>query len=90
MNPNHWKAQFWFGTAAYRMKRWDEALAAYRKSVELNPGDPGGYSGIGMTLMNLGQRADAIPAFQEAVRLDPTREVDQRVLKGLLEERRGG
>jgi len=43
-----------------------------------------------MTLMNLGQRADAIPAFQEAVRLDPTREVDQRVLKGLLEERRGG
>jgi len=90
VNPNHWKAQFWFGTAAYRMKRWDEALAAYRKSVELNPGDPGGYSGIGMTLMNLGQRADAIPAFQEAVRLDPTREVDQRVLKGLLEERRGG
>jgi tetratricopeptide (TPR) repeat protein len=85
VNPNHWKAQFWFGTAAYRMKRWDEALAAYRKITELDPTDGDGFSGMGRTLLSLGQITQAIQALKEAVRLEPDRHEDQKLLKSLLE-----
>ena len=52
--------------------RADEALAAYRHAVDLDPNDPVGYDGIGSVLISQERYADAVQPLQQALTLQPT------------------
>ncbi len=54
----------------YDKKGWSEAALAER-ALELTPGDPLAWLQAGTTFLGLGWSAEALGAFQEAVRLDP-------------------
>jgi protein O-mannosyl-transferase len=52
--------------------RDEEVLAALRRAVEFDPGDPGMYTDLGVGLARARRLPEAIEAFEQAVRLDPT------------------
>ena len=70
VNPDHWRARINLGVAAYRLKRYEEALAAYRRALEIEPHDGPTHANVGWTLLRLGQRSEGLRALQVAVRLD--------------------
>jgi eukaryotic-like serine/threonine-protein kinase len=47
--------------------KWDEAIAAYRQAVEIDPNLSRAYSGLAATLANLGRRAEAEQYYQLAL-----------------------
>jgi tetratricopeptide (TPR) repeat protein len=47
------------------------ALQAYRKAHELEPARPEALAGRGLALVDLGQTAPAIAAFEQALKIDP-------------------
>ena len=59
-------------SAVYRLqKRHDEAIAAARKSVELDPNHADGYAQMAFALTYAGQPKEALGAMQKAMRLNP-------------------
>lgn len=52
-------------------QRPEEALAAFRESLRLEPNDPTTHSNIGATLIGLNRPAEAVVEFREAVKLNP-------------------
>jgi len=71
VNPDHWRARINLGVAAYRLRRYDEALAAYRRALQIEPRDGPTHANVGWTLLRLGRRSAGLRALQLAVRLDP-------------------
>jgi Flp pilus assembly protein TadD len=56
-----------------RLERWDELAAHFREDSRLQPTSATAWYRLGSTLLfALGQSAEALPALQEAARLDPT------------------
>lgn len=75
------------GYAAMKLKKNDEAIAAYRKSVELAPNDATAYKGLGVALMVAASqnndeklKAEAIAQWQKSLELQS----DQPKLRELL------
>jgi len=58
------------GAAYHQMDRFEDALAAYRKSIAIEP-TTGAYSNAGTTEFFLGRYADASRDFERAVALTP-------------------
>jgi serine/threonine-protein kinase len=58
------------GAAYHQMDKFEEALAAYRKSIAIEP-TSGAYSNAGTTEFFLGRYADASRDFEKAVALTP-------------------
>jgi len=61
------------GAAAYATGDFETSLARYQAAVEQNPSDADAHNGVGQLLVRLNRPADALPEFDEAVRLDPVR-----------------
>lgn len=61
-----------------------EALAAFRRAVQLDPGDPDYAFILGAALADLGRHAEAIKAFQEAIAFNRLEPSYQRALGGSL------
>lgn len=55
--------------------RLEEAVAAGRRAVEIDPFFAGGHNNLGYALLTKGDVAEAIQQFQVALQLDPTLEV---------------
>lgn len=55
------------GNAHVRAERWDEALAAYKRSAELNSNDPNVYGQIGWLLERYMDYQEAREAYLEAI-----------------------
>jgi Tfp pilus assembly protein PilF len=51
--------------------RLSEAVAAWKKAIELDPGQVETHNNLGVALTDLGQPEKAIAAYREAVRLKP-------------------
>jgi protein O-GlcNAc transferase len=51
-----------------------EALAAYRKAVELNPGNPDGWNQLGHLLLRVGQLNDAETSYRKVESLGTSRD----------------
>jgi tetratricopeptide (TPR) repeat protein len=54
----------------YELERYDEALAAYNKAIELNLFDEDVYNSKGNTLIALGKYEEAIESYNKALELD--------------------
>src|SRR5258708_15456872 len=55
-----------------RSKSWDEAIAAYRKAIEISPNDSVTHYDLALVLQHTGAPRQAVEEFESAVRLKPT------------------
>ncbi len=58
------------GKVLNALKRYDEALAAYRQAIRLDFNYAPAYAGKGTTLTNLERYSEALLAFKQAIHLD--------------------
>jgi tetratricopeptide (TPR) repeat protein len=63
-------AQFLYGLEAYLGNDLKQALPRFRKARELRPNDSHAALYLGLTLESLGQPAEALALYEEAVRLE--------------------
>jgi tetratricopeptide (TPR) repeat protein len=49
-----------------------EAMALARRALEADPRDPQAHFAVGLGHMNLGQREEAVAAFEDVIRLNPS------------------
>ena len=66
-------AQQWFeeGYTLRDLKRYQEALAAYKQAIRLDPNYAAAYNGKGYALNGLKRYQEALAAFEQAIRLNP-------------------
>ena len=57
------------GLILSRQGRWREALAAYKESLKLNPGNAQTYLNLGFVYYELGYDREAQEAFEKASKL---------------------
>jgi tetratricopeptide (TPR) repeat protein len=55
----------------YRLKRYEEALAAYEQAISLNPNHGYTYYTKGLTLRKLKRYEEALAAYEQAIHLKP-------------------
>jgi len=65
---NAWFAQ---GIASDNLKKYDEAIEAYRQTLRLQPEHADAWYNLGIAYGNLKKYAMAILAYEEAVRIEP-------------------
>jgi len=70
LDPRAAYAQFLYGMEAYLGNDLKEALPRFQKARRLSPGDPRAALYLGLTVESLGQPAEALSLYEEAVRLD--------------------
>ncbi|XZN91800.1 MAG: tetratricopeptide repeat protein [Microcoleus sp.] len=59
------------GNSLLASGRFEEAVIAYKKAVELNPNFSWSYHGLGDVLQKLGHRDEAVAAYRKAIELNP-------------------
>ena len=65
------KAHYDLGVALAANMQLDEAIVAYRRAVQLNPGDEWAWNNLGNAYRSVGRLAEAVDALREAIRLKP-------------------
>jgi tetratricopeptide (TPR) repeat protein len=70
LDPRAAYAQFLYGLQAYLENDVKSALPRFRKARQLNPNDPRAALYLGLTVESLGQPAEAMSLYEEAVRLE--------------------
>src|SRR5919206_3885344 len=63
--------------------RWEEAAELNRQMLELFPNDVDTFNRLGKSLLELGRYEEALEAYQQAHRLDPTSTIAQRNIQRL-------
>jgi tetratricopeptide (TPR) repeat protein len=72
LQPDDVAALNTLGNALSRLDgRLPEAVAAYRRSLRLRPGQPEVHNNLGIALLLLGRAPEAIGEFEAALQLDP-------------------
>ena len=71
-NPNDSASWNVLGGILANQARWDEAEAAFREVVRLDPGDTTGRENLGLALHNLGRLEEAASEYQSALHQKPT------------------
>ncbi len=77
------------GFCYYRQKKHDEAISAFEKAIELDPGSAIDYANIGSNLRELGHKREAIRLYKIALELDPSIEFAQQNIVKLEAELAG-
>ena len=69
LNPDHKDAYFQIASAHHELKEFDKAAEAYKKFIASGPRQAfDAYNRLGLCQMELGQFADAVTSFQEALK----------------------
>jgi tetratricopeptide (TPR) repeat protein len=71
MGLNNWVAQQLAGRRLFAAGRLDEAIAAYREAIRLNPSYDTAYYNMGIALMSKGLREEAMAAYRQVLHLKP-------------------
>ena len=78
------------GFCCYRLKRHAEAVSAFERAIELDPGSAIDYANIGVNLREMGHLPEALVCFRSALELDPdlalARDNIERIQKALAEQ----
>src|SRR4051812_36501520 len=82
IDPRAPYAQFLYGLEAYLGNDMQTALPRFRKARQLNPADPRAALYLALTVESLGQTAEAMSLYEEAVHLE--RSVNQLHAETLL------
>ncbi len=82
LNPNQYNAYLGLGELSEKQNRLDDAITNYSKAVELQPTDTG-FLLLGRALERAGRRAEALSAYQAALRLSPEMPEAQRAVDAL-------
>ncbi len=69
-HPPFYAAHLALGDQYAKLRRYDEALTAYRKASELKPDQPEPYVGIGVTLVSQQRYTEGIQLLRRLVELD--------------------
>jgi predicted O-linked N-acetylglucosamine transferase (SPINDLY family) len=69
-HPKVFKYQLNFGIFCDEMRAYDDAMAAFRRAIEIEPQSVA-WSGLGKVQLHLGQLDDAVQSFRHALRLQP-------------------
>jgi tetratricopeptide (TPR) repeat protein len=66
-------AQDWTnkGVDLYNQGKYDEAIQAYNKAIEIDPLDEVAWSNKGNALDDLGKHDEAIEAYDKAIEINP-------------------
>ena len=70
-NPGASMAWFNLGDTLVKQGRHDEAIASFRRALELRPDDAPGYNDLACELVVVGRPEEAIPLFERALVLRP-------------------
>ena len=71
VTKDNWFVHTNLGYALYEQGRKEEAIAHYRKSVEINPNNLKGLINLGSSLSEAGRDDEAIVFYEEALRIMP-------------------
>ena len=71
LDPHNTHAMDHLALLRFGQKRYQEALALYRKIIEVNPDDAQIHSNAGATLYHLGRAGEARRLFERALALKP-------------------
>jgi tetratricopeptide (TPR) repeat protein len=77
------KAQMMMGSAHVMGGEFDKAAVAFRRAIELDPKLPFAHSHLGKTLLELGDRDEALRHFELEVEMNPT-DFDAQLLSGVI------
>ena len=69
--PQHWRAWLLLGEAFYHADRGEEAVAAYKRSLQLRPQELGAYVRLARYQTELGHLDDASATYERLQHLDP-------------------
>ena len=69
------------GTVSLRQKKWRKAEVALRRAVAMEPNDAPAWNDLGVALLHRYRRGEAVKAFAQAARLDPTLKEAQQNLR---------
>ncbi len=70
-NPDCWMAHNNLGLALAARGQTDEAIAHYRRAIEIEPGFAGSHNNLGIALMGKGDAAGAVAEYRAALAIDP-------------------
>ncbi len=70
IDPHASYAQFLYGMEAYLGNDLKEAVPRFQKARQLSPTDPRAALYLGLSLESLGQSAEALSLYEEAIRLE--------------------
>ena len=73
MDANPDDADGWLRVAnmAFDLRRWDVAVEAYQRNLDLRPGDPDVMSDLAVSLHGLGRSEEALAMFDRAQQTNP-------------------
>jgi tetratricopeptide (TPR) repeat protein len=83
LHPENPDFPFNQGNALHALGRLDQAEAAYRASVAVDPGYLNGWYNLGVTLHQRGRFDEAKAAFRQVLRLDPGKADVRQILQQL-------
>jgi tetratricopeptide (TPR) repeat protein len=69
--PDHWYPALLLGESLHNAGRHDQAVAEFRRSIQLRPGEAGTYGKAGICLVELGRLRDAQAMFESMRKIDP-------------------
>jgi tetratricopeptide (TPR) repeat protein len=70
-NPDAWMAQYNLGLALGKAGKLDEAIAHFRRAVQIKPGFAEAHNFFGTALLQAGRGQEAIEQYRQALRIKP-------------------
>jgi tetratricopeptide (TPR) repeat protein len=71
-SPNNSSNALTLGNEAMATKDYDNAVQDYQNAANANPNSAAAYQGLGTAYYYLGQKDQAVSAYQKALQLDPS------------------
>jgi cytochrome c-type biogenesis protein CcmH/NrfG len=82
-NPENVEAWIQLGNLYFDSNRFEKAIRAYKRSLELDHNNPDVWTDMGVMYRRSGQTNEAIKAFETAMEIDPNHEIS-RFNKGVV------
>lgn len=77
------------GFCCFKLKKHHDAIAAFERAIELDPGSAIDYANIGSNLRELGYKREAVRLYQMALDLNPDIDFARENIQRLEEELKG-